>query len=169
MPIPNPFVTVAPPPPNPFTSPLSPAVGALQVPAAAPAPVNPDDSKNDAQLTEEYIALRDEKKAICSRHADELAPLSDRMAAIEATMLARLDAQGVQSVKTTKGTAFKKTSTSFSVGDPDALFPWIEANGRTDMLSRSIRPDAMREYAEQHGTLPPGVEVFAKTVVQFRK
>lgn len=158
---------------NPFAAPPAPAVpspfAAVGVPPAPARPVDPDDAKNNADLTEEYIALRDEKREIQSRHQDELAPLQDRMGQIEMKMLARLDREGVQSVKTTKGTAFKKTSTTYSIGDAEALFPWIEAMGRTDMLTKAIRPDAMREYAEQHGTLPPGVEATSRVVVQFRK
>jgi hypothetical protein len=171
----NPFAPPAPPaftPPSPFAArPVGMPVE-LAAPYGAPqAPTQPlpEADKSDADLTGEYIALRDEKKVIASRHQDELAPINDRMARIEAVMLARLDRQEVQSVKTTKGTAFKKTQTSYSVGDPEVLFPWIEANGRSDMLARSIRPDAMREYAEEHKALPPGVEVFSRTVVQFRK
>jgi hypothetical protein len=168
----NPFAPPAPPaytPPSPFAA----APPVLRAPIVAgdtqPPTPYPEADKSDADLTGEYIALRDEKKVIASRHQDELAPINDRMARIEAVMLARLDRQEVQSVKTTKGTAFKKTSTSYSVGDPEVLFPWIEANGRTDMLTKAIRPDAMREYAEEHKALPPGVEVFSRTVVQFRK
>lgn len=170
----NPFAPPAPPaftPPSPFgahPAAASPVLGAPCGAPPAPEPL-PEVDKSDADLTGEYIALRDEKKVIASRHQDELAPINDRMARIEAVMLARLDRQEVQSVKTTKGTAFKKTSVSYSVGDPEVLFPWIEANGRTDMLAKSIRPDAMREYAEEHKSLPPGVEVFSRTVVQFRK
>ena len=163
MSVPNPF---APPPVAAVPLPFGGAMGAPTAPAR---PVDPDDTKTNADLTEEYINLRDEKREIQERHKEELEPLQARMNQIEAKMLARLDREGVQSVKTTKGTAFKKTSTTYKIGDAEVLFPWIEANGRTDMLAKSIRPDAMREYAEEHKTLPPGVEATSFTVVQFRK
>lgn len=149
------------PPPQPVLAP--------GMPPSAPTTLGPDAGKTEADLTEEYIGLRDAKKAMAERHANELAPISDRMGAIEQTMLARLDASGVQSLRTTMGTVFKKLTTRYSVGDPDKLFSWVEANGQLDMLARSIKQDAVRSYFEETGTLPPGVEVFSQFGVQFRK
>jgi hypothetical protein len=153
------FVVV--PPPQPVLAPSA--------PVPPPAHLGPDASKNEAELTAEYIELRNAKKSMAERQAEELAPYNDRMIAIEQTMLARLNASGVESVRTTEGTAFKKMTTRYNVEDAEKLFPWIEANGQTDMLARSVKQDAVREYFETTGHLPPGIGVFSQIGVQFRK
>lgn len=158
---PNPAMAVRVPPPGGAVS-AAMAAGVIST-------ADPDDAKTEADLTEEYIALRDRKKEVADRHVDELAPLNDRMGAIEQLVLARLNASGVESVRTTKGTAFKKTTTRYNVADGEKLFQWIEANGRLDMVTRGIRQEAVREFAEETNSLPPGLDVFSQVVVQFRK
>jgi hypothetical protein len=166
----NPFHLVQPTTiniPNPFLAPVELAPPALQ-PVDVEQPSDPDAIKTPAELTIEYIDLRNAKKRLLDEQAEALRPFNDRMATIEAKMLARLDAAGVESMRTANGTAFKKVSTSYTVNDPEALFSWIEANGRLDMVARSIKQDTMREFAEEHKTLPPGVDTFARVAVQFR-
>lgn len=147
--------TMAPLPPAPVVS-----------PGLATAAVTPP---NENDLTFEYIALRDRKKVVADQHADELKPLNDRMAEIEADMLARLGNAGVESLRTPSGTAFKKTTTRYNVEDGEVLVEWLQQNNRLDMMARSIKQDAIREFAEETNTLPPGIGVFSQVVVQFRK
>jgi hypothetical protein len=135
-------------------------------------PTEPDHDalKTEADLTGEYIALRDEAKRQEMQHKENMeARYSRRMDEIERKMLARLDKGGVKSFKTDLGTAFKKISTRYSVGDADELFAWIEANGQQQMLKKDIRQDPIRDYLEEHQSLPPGVKVYSEVVVQFRK
>jgi hypothetical protein len=134
------------------------------------APPDPDAQKTEAQLTGEYIALRDEQKRREAAHKEAMeAQFSRRMDEIEGKMLQRLNNGNMTQVKTTEGTAFKKTNTRYSVGNPDELFAWIEANGQTDMLKRDIRQAAVADYLEEHKALPPGIATYSEVVVQFRK
>lgn len=137
--------------------------------AANPPATDPDAALNEAQLTGEYIALRDAIKDVKSRHADELAPFTDRMTKIESTMLARLSAAGVKSLNTTNGTAYQEIKQQFSVEDGDAWFAWVAANNRMDMLTKSARQDAIREFVDERQAVPPGIKVHQETVVRFRK
>ncbi len=135
----------------------------------APLPPAPNAVPNENDLTFEYIALRDRKKVVADQHAEEMEPLNKRMAEIEQDMLARLGNAGVESLRTPSGTAFKKTTTRYNVEDGEVLVEWLKQNDRLDMMARSIKQEAIREFAEETNTLPPGIGVFSQVVVQFRK
>ena len=59
-----------------------------------------------------YVELRDQLKEIGERHAAELAPYNEQMEKIEAWLLANLNQDGVDSYKTSAGTAYKSTTMS---------------------------------------------------------
>jgi len=71
-----------------------------------------------------YVELRDEVKAISERHAAELAPYTEQMDKIEAWLLANLNQDGVDSYKTSAGTAYKTVSMSARMEDK---VPFLEA------------------------------------------
>lgn len=133
------------------------------------AAVDADVGKNEADLTGEYIRLRNQKAEMEKAHKELLEPLVTRMDEIEGKMLARLNAGGVESFKTTAGTAFKKLSTKFSVEDPQAFMAWVESTGNSQLLKRDVRQEEVRDFFDENAYLPPGVKVFSEFVVQFRK
>lgn len=138
--------------------------------AMAPATPDPDDKFTEAELIEQYIALRDEKKRREQAHKEQIeAQFNVRMDRIESVMKARLDRGNLKQFKADTGTAFTKTVSRYSVGDADVFMSWVEANGKTEMLKRDIKQDPMREYFEETGTLPPGISVYSEAVVQFRR
>jgi hypothetical protein len=133
-------------------------------------PNDPDSGYTEAELIEQYIKLRDEKKRREAKHKEEMeAQFDRRMDEIEQKVKARLDAGNMTSFKTPEGTAFKKTVTRYSVGDGDEFFTWVENNNRSDMLIKNIRQEPVRDYYEQFNALPPGIAVYSEVVVQFRK
>jgi hypothetical protein len=138
--------------------------------ALAPNSDDPDAKFTEAELIEQYIKLRDEKKRREAKHKEEMeAQFDKRMDEIETKVKARLDAGNMTSFKTPEGTAFKKTNTRYSVGDGEAFFTWVEQHGRSDMLKKDVRQDPVREYVEQHNEAPPGIAVYSEVVVQFRR
>ena len=79
------------------------------------------------QVIAQYIKLRDQKAELAAKHKDELAPLSTAMDAMEAWLLAKLNADGVESFKTAEGTAFKARTASVSMSDPVTFKSFILA------------------------------------------
>jgi hypothetical protein len=151
------------PPPMPTMAPGIPAFAQV---AGTP---DPDAGKNEADLTAEYIALRNQKGELAAKAKADLEPVERRMDEIEAKMLARLNAGGVESFKTTAGTAFKKLSTKFSINEPEQFLTWVEQWGQQQLLKRDVRQSEVAEFLAENGYVPPGIKVFSEFVVQFRK
>jgi len=137
---------------------------------AVPAAPDPDDKHTEAELIEQYIALRDEKKRREAAHKEAIdKQFVQRMDRIETVMKGRLDRGNLTQFKADTGTAFTKTVSRYSVDDAAVFMPWVEANGQTDMLKRDVKQDPVRDYFEHTGTLPPGIKVWSEVVVQFRR
>lgn len=166
----NPFAAMASPATLPPLATLPPHV-AVPPPAAAapPAPTDPNDVYQTDQLVAEFIQLRDQQAVLKARHKEELLAGSDRMEAIESSMLARLDSSGVKSMATESGTAYKTIKKQYQVKDSDAYIQWVIANQQYQILTRAVAKTALDEYIDQGGAVPPGVNVHQEVVVQFRK
>jgi hypothetical protein len=148
------------------------AVPAPSIPTFAAQPIDYTDTdigKTEADLVEEYITLRNTKGEVNEQAKAQLDPINKRMDEIERKMLARLANGGVDSLRTSAGTAFKKLSTKFSVENPEQLMAWVESTSNQQLLKRDVRQDEVREFMDTNGYVPPGVKVFSEFVVQFRK
>lgn len=101
-----------------------------------------------------YVALRDEMKVIAERHAAELAPLQEQMDRIEAWLLANLNQDGVDSYKTSAGTAYKTVAMSCSVADKlaftNTIFQTVAQNirGQLPIGDREWAPEAVDMIAQ---------------------
>lgn len=94
-----------------------------------------------------YVELRDEVKAIGERHAAELAPYTEQMDRIEAWLLANLNQDGVDSYKTSAGTAYKSTTTSVKLADREAFMGQI-LHGIAAELRKQL-PIGDKEWADE--------------------
>jgi hypothetical protein len=84
------------------------------------------------EIVAQYVKLRDKKAELAAQQKDAMKPLSDAMDIMEAELLKRMQADGVDSYKTQAGTAFKAHTASVSMQDAIAfkqfvLAPAIEA------------------------------------------
>lgn len=161
-----------------FAMPAPPAPA--PAPAAQPAPPppvattpgpqpGPDPSIPHDVLANAYIRLRDKKAEITARHKKELEPINEAMEQVNNAMLNALNTGNAQSIKTAEGTFYRSTKNSYSIDDPAALREWVEANGRPDLYENRISKDAIEAFADQTGTLPPGVKMSTFVTVNVRK
>lgn len=127
-----------------------------------------------------YIALRDKKDAITARHKDELRPVNDAMALLEAFMQKSLDAQNQRSASFAGiGTCFKQKWTSVKVGDWEETLDYIRENDRWDLLTQAVNKTAVIESMSERDPTTgeerlvpcpiPGVSVDSGFKVQVRK
>lgn len=150
------------------------------------------------QIVEKYVATRDAQKLLSDKHAAEMKPFNDKKAILEQAMLAMLNEQNAESVKTEHGTAYKSTVMSVTV-DPDGgwdkVVEYILA-GAIDriadslekgeppeaqiaafrdtpemaLINRSVNKTAVKEIMEQQdGFIPPGVKTALITSVNVRR
>lgn len=120
-------------------------------------------------LVEKYRALRDAVGDIKDRHSQELKPYHEMMNAMESAALARMQAEGIDSIKTKSGTMYQSTVRSFKVADPEAFKIWVKTHDRIDMMECRAANSVVDEFVEETNGLPAGLEAASRTTVNFRK
>ncbi len=121
------------------------------------------------ELVEKYIALRDAKDKIKAALSAKTAKLDAVMERIEAQILSTFIQQGIDSVRTSAGTAYRQTRTSAKVADWESVLQFIRDQELWHMLERRVSKDAVTDYRNEHGELPPGVDWREEAVINVRR
>jgi len=120
-------------------------------------------------VVERYVALRDMKAQLKAEYDRKVADIDTALDKCEKFLLATMNEQGVESMKTKAGTAYKAPRTSVTVADWDAFFGWVRENEAWAMLEHRVSKAACEEYREVHDDIPPGLNRRAEWVVNVRR
>lgn len=125
-----------------------------------------------------YVACRDSLNELSAEFKKVEKEHKDQMKIMEKALMDAADAQGVESFKTSYGTAYKskkdwvraKPKVDGEPGWEEALEFMIK-NNLTHLLTKSVGKAAAKEYMDEHGgALPPGLEYgFEPTILIRRK
>lgn len=121
------------------------------------------------ELVEKYIALRDRKAKFKAEYDAKVAELDAVMDKIEAVLLKTFDDTGMDSVRTSAGTAYKSLRTSVTVADWDAYREHIIANGAWELLEKRANKTAVEQYKSANDDLPPGLNWREERVINIRR
>lgn len=133
--------------------------------ATAEAPAKPG---LDA-LVEKYILLRDKKAELKKAYTEKAARFDNLMTKLEAVMLQMFEAQGIESVKTPSGTAYKTPRTTVGVADWDMVLEFVKEHEYWSMLERRVSKAAVEQWQTEYGDLPPGLNIRQEVVVNVRR
>lgn len=121
------------------------------------------------QLVETYIKLRDTKAQLKAARDAEIKKIDDVMDKIEAALLQSFNTLGVESVRTTAGTAYKTVKTSATVSDWDAVLGFIQEGSHWNMLDKRVNKTAVEQFRDEHQDLPPGVNWREEVSINIRR
>lgn len=121
------------------------------------------------KLIQDYVALRDKKKALQERHQQELLPFNTMMARVEAYMLEALNRAGVESMRGKHGTIYKSLRTSAVVRDWPLTLDFIKAHAAWHLLEARVGKNAAYDMIKETGEPIPGVETSAEVTVNVRR
>ena len=121
------------------------------------------------KAVQKYIQMRDDKREIQDQHKDQLAPYNEAMKKIEDLVLGVMIQKGANSIKTPKGTVYTSTTVRPKIDDWKELRPFILENDLIDMMVLKLSPDAVEQFRESTGDLPPGVVITSETYARFKK
>jgi hypothetical protein len=110
------------------------------------------------KMVQRYIQLRDKIAEIKETQRLELAPYDDMLNKLSGMMLQFLDETGQESAKTDEGTVYIRNQDSASLADPEAFMEYVRENDAYELMDRRANKTACREFAEEHGSMPPGVK-----------
>ena len=124
---------------------------------------------NNEQLVKVYIQLRDRRSARKRSYEMEDEDDKSKQEKIEGILLHRFQEDGIESCKTSSGTAYKSVRTSASVADPDLFFSYVVKNDMWDLLEKRCNKTLVDQYKDEHGEVPPGINYSQTTVVNVRR
>lgn len=131
----------------------------------APA-ANPELGKRIQQYLNLRDAIAEKKKA----QAEELKKYTEAMEKLEARLFELLNASGGDSLAVRGvGTVYRATQDSATVGDKEAFRDYIMQSGNLDMMSLTANKVAVREFIEQNGRPPPGVNFTQRMTLNVRR
>lgn len=120
-------------------------------------------------LVERYVKLRDAKAKIAKKAKDQVAVLDEAMGKIEAVLLAQFNEAGIESVRTSAGTAYKDPKTSATVRDWDAFIAFVRENEAWHLLKHDVVKTGVVEYRQANDDeLPPGVDWREEITIKVR-
>lgn len=128
--------------------------------------------KSAEQLIEETIAIKDKMKKADEQYAKFCAPWKEKIKENENKLLALLNEQNLQNVRSDSGTAFKSTITSYKVVDRDTVLKQILDNWQAfgnEMLMMNVQSDAVKKYVQENGRLPEGITSDSFTRINIRR
>jgi hypothetical protein len=124
----------------------------------------------DAQLVEKYLALKAKVASMTEAFDAQVKPYKDGMAMIENALLALLNERGADNTKTENGTAYKSTLLNVKVVDQAAFLKFCtEQGGSVEMLNIGALKEPVKEWIEETGNPPPGVETSQFVRVNVRR
>lgn len=98
-----------------------------------------------------------------------LSDLNKDKDALEYQILQDMENIGVDKVRGSKGTASMKVDLYPQVKDMEALVNWASETGNTAILQKRVSSGVFKEYFEQNGEYPPGIEAYNKSTLNFRR
>lgn len=129
----------------------------------------PADMK-DSQLVELYIKLRDKRAQRKAAFENDDADDKHRQEKIEALLLVRFENAGLESIKTSAGTAYKTVKTSATIADKDAFFNgWVIPNQQWEFLDIKANKTSILDYKTLNNDLPPGINWREEIAINVRR
>jgi len=120
-------------------------------------------------IIEKYIQLRDRKADLKASFDASVAEIDVYMKKCEGAIMTHLDKNGVDSVGTPNGTAFKSTTTSATVADKEIFLNYVRSNDAWPLMDVRASKTAVAEFVAETSDLPPGINWRAETVVRIRR
>ena len=121
------------------------------------------------ELIGNYIVIRDKRAALKKKYTEKDNVLKAALADIEAIALKHMDAISAKSINTTAGTVSRHTTRSVTTADAETFFDYVWSNNAWDLLEKRPSKSTVLEWADEHGTLPPGLNLFSELTIKIRR
>ena len=124
---------------------------------------------NVEAVVAKYIGIRDSLKEMDEPHKAERAPLVETQNIHTERIMQFLEKTGSSAIKTDSGTCYQSTRYTASLADADSFMNFVIENKAFDLLDRRANSTAVRDYVEEHSTLPPGCNLSAIRTIGVRR
>lgn len=122
-----------------------------------------------SELVGHYIELRDKKAQLKAEFDAAVSKVDEALDKIEAALLKTFESAGVDSVKTSLGTAYTSVRSSASVADKDAFMQHVKSSENWQLMEVRCSKTGVEQYKAVNDALPPGVNWSEERVVNVRR
>lgn len=123
----------------------------------------------DEEIIRQRIAIRDKIAKMNEEFEAKLAPYKAAEIALEGAITERMIAQGQESIRTDAGTAYRTKVMATKVADRDLFLAFVFKTESGSFIMNSAPKEAVKEYMDDKGSPPPGVDVTYIHKTNFRK
>lgn len=117
----------------------------------------------------QYVAVRDKIKEMNEAHEKKCAPLLELQNMLSGWLQHHLEKFGSESVRTAAGTVYLSTRFTASLADPDIFMKFVIEHERFELMDRRANATAVKDYVQERGVLPPGVNLNGIKTVGVRR
>lgn len=121
-----------------------------------------------AKMVEQYIVLRDHKKAADAEYKKSMERVNQAMEKLEGMLLKHLQEAGADSIACKAGTVYRNTQNSATVKDMQAFRDWVITNDGWDVVDLRANKVAVEALLKE-GTEVPGVNFTSIHTVGVRR
>jgi hypothetical protein len=121
--------------------------------------------KSIEAAVKDYVLKRDRLRAWTAKRDDEEEKRKAALEEIEVWLLDKSNELGVDSFKTTSGTAYKQIKEHFRVGDWISLTDYVKQTGNFQVFEKRVAKLAVKEIKEKTGKLPDGIDYSSEYVM----
>lgn len=121
-----------------------------------------------AVKVEQYIKLRDHKTKAKKAFDTSMTRINDAIEKLDGEILAGLQAEGAENIKTEFGTAYTITQATATVKDREALDTWARETGNEAVMNIAANKKIVRELLDE-GVEVPGVKFTERQTIGVRR
>ena len=121
------------------------------------------------KLVQVYIKMRDRRAELKEAYEAEDGELVEKMTVIEQTLLELCKETGVESLRTSHGTATRKIQERVWVADWEAFKEFVRENDALDLLEKRVHQGNYKSWAEDHPDAVAPVNIDRKFAITVRR
>lgn len=113
-----------------------------------------------------YVMAREEKARLDREHETATRQFVDAMEDAKAAMIQYMVNNEQKAVRVDAGLVSLVTDKSVYILDQSKFADWVKSTGNLACMQMRVAKNNVLEYAEEHGSLPDGLEVSSKYAVR---
>jgi hypothetical protein len=108
-------------------------------------------------------------KFLITQKEEEVKELKSSLEIAQKEISDEMEQKDLQKIECQYGSAKVKVEPFPNIQDHNTFFNWVADTRRFEFLEKRVSRSAAKDMLTREGTLPPGVDSFMKTSIEFRK
>jgi len=122
-----------------------------------------------SKLVAAYVRLRDARNDLKHKFEEQDAEYKAKLDKIEQALLDLTKEHGLDSIKTSHGTASRVVQTRYWAPDWDAFTKFLDQDGSYDLLERRIHQGNFKQFLENNPDIKPPVNADSRYSIRVRR